>query len=54
MRPVSYDAWLGIDRRERELATELGRAARVKLSGWAELNRAAGPQERTTGPQERA
>ncbi|WP_329562816.1 FAD-dependent oxidoreductase [Kitasatospora sp. NBC_01266] len=54
VRPVSYDAWLGIDRRERELATELGRAARVKLSGWAELNRAAGPQGRTTGPQERA
>lgn len=44
VRPVSYAAWLGIDRRERELAAELGRATRVKLSGWDELNRATGPR----------
>ncbi|HTS97044.1 MAG TPA: FAD-dependent oxidoreductase [Streptosporangiaceae bacterium] len=42
MHPVSYADWLGIDRRERELATELGRGERVKLCGWDALNAACG------------
>ncbi|GAA2143635.1 FAD-dependent oxidoreductase [Kitasatospora kazusensis] len=42
VRPVSYTDWLGIDARERELAVELGRGERVKLHGWAELDRACG------------
>jgi ferredoxin/flavodoxin---NADP+ reductase len=42
VRPVSYSDWLNIDKRERELATELGRGERVKLCGWDALNAACG------------
>ncbi|MEV4612405.1 FAD-dependent oxidoreductase [Kitasatospora sp. NPDC049258] len=42
VRPVSYADWLAIDRREQALAAELGRGARVKLSGWAALDGAHG------------
>ena len=42
IRPVSYRDWLGIDKRELELAAELGRGERVKLCGWDALNAACG------------
>ncbi|MGK4584349.1 FAD-dependent oxidoreductase [Kitasatospora sp. HPMI-4] len=42
VRPVSYADWLGIDEREHELATALGRGERVKLCGWDALDRACG------------
>jgi ferredoxin--NADP+ reductase len=42
VRPVSYEAWLGIEKRELELAAELGRGERVKLCGWDALNAACG------------
>jgi ferredoxin/flavodoxin---NADP+ reductase len=38
--PVNYAGWLGIDKREHELAAELGRGERVKLCGWDALNAA--------------
>jgi len=40
--PVNYADWLGIDKRERELAVELRRGERVKLCGWDALNAACG------------
>jgi ferredoxin--NADP+ reductase len=42
VRPVSYSDWLGIDKREQELAAELGRGERVKLCGWDALDAACG------------
>jgi ferredoxin--NADP+ reductase len=42
IRPVSYTDWLGIEKREIELGTELGRGERVKLCGWDALNAACG------------
>jgi ferredoxin/flavodoxin---NADP+ reductase len=42
IRPVSYADWLKIETAERELATSLGRGARVKLSSREELHRACG------------
>ena len=42
IRPVSYRDWLGIDKRELELAAKLGRGERVKLCGWDALNAACG------------
>lgn len=40
VRPVTYTDWLAIERREMELATELGRGERVKLVGWDALRAA--------------
>jgi len=42
VRPVKYADWLGIEAAERELATSLGRGARVKLGSREDLNRACG------------
>jgi ferredoxin/flavodoxin---NADP+ reductase len=42
IRPVSYDDWLRIEAAEKELATALGRGARVKLASRADLHRACG------------
>jgi ferredoxin/flavodoxin---NADP+ reductase len=42
VRPVTYADWLGIEAAERELATSLGRGARVKLGSREDLNRACG------------
>ncbi|MFB7663560.1 FAD-dependent oxidoreductase [Kitasatospora sp. NPDC056138] len=42
VRPVTYAEWLGIDRREHEIAADLGRGDRVKLSGWDALSTASG------------
>jgi ferredoxin--NADP+ reductase len=42
IRPVSYRDWLGIEKRELELAAKLGRGERVKLCGWDALNAACG------------
>jgi len=42
IRPVSYADWLKIETAEQELATSLGRGARVKLASREELHRACG------------
>jgi ferredoxin--NADP+ reductase len=42
VRPVSYADWLKIETAEKELATALGRGARVKLASREELHRACG------------
>jgi ferredoxin/flavodoxin---NADP+ reductase len=42
LRPVSYADWLKIETAEKELATALGRGARVKLASREELHRACG------------
>jgi len=42
IRPVSYEDWLGIEKRELELGAKLGRGERVKLCGWEALNAACG------------
>jgi ferredoxin/flavodoxin---NADP+ reductase len=42
IRPVSYADWLKIETAERELASSLGRGARVKLASREELHRACG------------
>jgi len=42
VRPVSYADWLKIETAEKELASSLGRGARVKLSSREELHRACG------------
>ena len=42
IRPVSYADWLQIESAERELASSLGRGARVKLPSRADLHRACG------------
>jgi ferredoxin/flavodoxin---NADP+ reductase len=42
IRPVSYEDWLRIETAEKELAAELGRGARVKLSSRAEIHAACG------------
>jgi ferredoxin--NADP+ reductase len=42
VQPVSYADWLRIEAAERELATALGRGARVKLPSREELHRACG------------
>jgi ferredoxin/flavodoxin---NADP+ reductase len=42
IRPVSYADWLKIETAEKELATSLGRGARVKLASREELHRACG------------
>jgi ferredoxin--NADP+ reductase len=42
IRPVSYFDWLKIETAEKELATSLGRGARVKLASREELHRACG------------
>jgi ferredoxin--NADP+ reductase len=47
IRPVSYADWLQIETAERELASSLGRGARVKLPSRAELNRACGFVDRS-------
>ncbi len=51
VRPVSYEAWLGIEKRELELGAELGRGERVKLCGWEALMSACdfGPAARDGG-----
>ncbi len=41
--PVSYDDWLRVERAEMELATELGRGARVKLASREEIEAACRP-----------
>jgi ferredoxin/flavodoxin---NADP+ reductase len=47
IRPVSYADWLQIETAERELASSLGRGARVKLPSRAELHKACGFTART-------
>ena len=47
IRPVSYADWLQIESAERELASSLGRGARVKLPSRADLHRACGFTART-------
>jgi ferredoxin--NADP+ reductase len=42
IRPVSYADWLKIETAEKELATSLGRGARVKLASREDLHRACG------------
>jgi ferredoxin--NADP+ reductase len=42
IRPVSYADWLKIEAAERELASALGRGARVKLASREDLHRACG------------
>jgi ferredoxin/flavodoxin---NADP+ reductase len=42
IRPVSYADWLQIESAERELASSLGRGARVKLPSRADLHKACG------------
>jgi ferredoxin/flavodoxin---NADP+ reductase len=42
IQPVGYADWLRIEAAERELATALGRGARVKLPSREELHRACG------------
>jgi len=42
IRPVSYVDWLKIETAEKELATSLGRGARVKLASREEIHRACG------------
>ena len=42
VRLISYDDWLAIEKRETELAAELGRGERVKLAGWDALLAACG------------
>ncbi len=42
IRPVSYDDWLRIETAEKELASSLGRGARVKLASREDLYRACG------------
>jgi len=41
--PVSYDDWLRVERAETELATSLGRGARVKLASREEIEAACRP-----------
>jgi ferredoxin--NADP+ reductase len=41
--PVSYDDWLRIEQAEMELATSLGRGARVKLASREEIEAACRP-----------
>jgi len=41
--PVSYDDWLRVERAEMELATALGRGARVKLASREEIEAACRP-----------
>lgn len=52
VRPVTYTEWLAIERREMELAAELGRGERVKLVGWDALRAAcsAAPKVRSGEP----
>ena len=47
VRLVSYADWLGIDKREQELAAELGRGERVKLCGWEALDLSLRPSKET-------
>ncbi|MGA8454779.1 MAG: FAD-dependent oxidoreductase [Streptosporangiaceae bacterium] len=47
IRPVSYTDWLQIESAERELASSLGRGARVKLPSRADLHKACGFTART-------
>ena len=47
IRPVSYADWLQIESAERELASSLGRGARVKLPSRADLHKACGFTART-------
>jgi ferredoxin/flavodoxin---NADP+ reductase len=42
IRHVSYDDWLGIETAEKDLASSLGRGARVKLASRDELHKACG------------
>jgi ferredoxin--NADP+ reductase len=42
IRPVRYADWLKIETAERELATSLGRGARVKLASREEIHRTCG------------
>jgi len=42
IRPVSYDDWLKIETAEKELASSLGRGARVKLASREDIHRACG------------
>ena len=49
VQPVSYTDWLAIEKREMELAAELGRGQRVKLVGWDTLLAACGAAPRERG-----
>ncbi len=42
VQPVSYADWLKIETAEKELAAQLGRGARVKLSSREDINKACG------------
>ncbi|HET7015082.1 MAG TPA: FAD-dependent oxidoreductase [Streptosporangiaceae bacterium] len=42
IKPVGYDDWLKIETAEKELASSLGRGARVKLASRAEIHAACG------------
>jgi ferredoxin/flavodoxin---NADP+ reductase len=44
VRLISYGDWLAIEKREAELAAELGRGERVKLAGWDALLAACGAE----------
>ena len=46
IKPVSYADWLKIERAEKELASSLGRGARVKLASRADIHAACGLIER--------
>jgi len=49
VQPVSYTDWLAIEKREMELAAELGRGQRVKLVGWDTLLATCGAAPREPG-----
>ena len=42
IKPVGYDDWLKIENAEKELASSLGRGARVKLASRADIHAACG------------
>ncbi len=46
IKPVSYADWLKIETAEKELATALGRGARVKLASRADIHAACGLTQR--------
>jgi ferredoxin--NADP+ reductase len=50
VRLISYGDWLSIEKREAELAAELGRGERVKLAGWDALLAACGA-DRASSPR---
>jgi ferredoxin--NADP+ reductase len=46
IKPVGYDDWLKIETAEKELASSLGRGARVKLASRADIHAACGLERR--------